>query len=275
MAGEMRPGVQPAGDYDQMVDWSKRLAREAPFFRDIFSAAGVERVVDVGCGSAKHAIMFREWGLDVVGVDPSESMLAQARENAEEAGVTLALVEGGFGELERLVGTGFDAVVTLGNGLPHVDGIDGLHETVRDFAAVLRPGGVVVLHLLNHARLIEGRIRMLPPAIRETSEGDRVFLKVLDYVEDGIMFDFVTLTREPGASPSAGNAFAYDDPDETGWHLRSRRSVHTALPEDLLQEALESAGFEGIESYGDHTGRSLDRSADESVIVVARRAECG
>jgi len=267
------PEAKPASDYDQMVDWDRRLAREAPFFRDLFARFGVDRIVDVGCGSAKHAIMFREWGHEVVGVDPSESMLAQARENAAAAGVELRLVEGGFGELERLVGTGHDAVLTLGNGLPHVDGVTGLHATLRDFAAALRPGGVVVLHLLNHARLIDGHVRMMPAVLRETAEGERVFLKVLDYVDEGIMFDFVTLTRKPGAVPSSGNAFAYDDPAETGWHLRSRRSVHTALPVDLLSEALESAGFEAIATYGDHAGRSLERTADESVIVVARRGE--
>jgi glycine/sarcosine N-methyltransferase len=267
-----RRDVEPASDYDQMVDWGKRLTREAPFFRDLFTRFGVERIVDVGCGSAKHAIMFREWGHEVIGVDPSESMLAQARDNAAAAGVEIGLVEGGFGELERLVGSGHDAVLTLGNGLPHVDGVSGLRATLADFAAVLRPGGLVVLHLLNHARLIDGNVRMMPATFRETPEGDRVFIKVLDHVDGGIMFDFVTLTREPGAVAGSGNAFAYDDPSETGWHLRSRRSIHTALPADLLVEALESAGFDAIETYGDHAGRPFDRTSDESVIVVARRS---
>ena len=268
---DTRRDVEPAADYDQMVDWNRRLAREAPFFTDLFERHGVDRIIDIGCGSAKHAIMFREWGHEVTGVDPSESMLAQARENADAAGIDIALVEGGFGELEHLLGTGFDAVLTLGNGLPHVGGVAGLHATLADFATVLRPGGLVVLHLLNHARLIDGNVRMMPAVLRKTPEGDRVFLKVLDYVDEGIMFDFVTLTRDPGAAPSSDNAFAYDDPGQTGWHLRSRRSVHTALPVDLLVEALAVAGFEAIETYGDHTGRSFDRATDESVIVVASR----
>ena len=273
--GETGRGAEPARDYDQMVDWEKRLGREAPFFRGIFEDAGARRVVDVGCGSGKHAIMFAEWGLEVAGVDPSASMLAQARETAAAAGIgepDLRFVEGGFGELEVGLGRGWDAVVTLGNGLPHVAGRPGLEAALADFAAVLRPGGAVVLHLLNHARLIEGRIRLMPPAFRETHEGDRVFLKVLDYVEDGIMFDFVTLTRDPGVGPGEGNAFTFDDPAETGWHLRSRRSVHTALPIDVLTEALVGAGFEDVHAFGDHAGRTLDRASDESVIITARRS---
>lgn len=263
--------MKPASEYDQMVDWERRLGREAAFFRELFTRVGAHRIVDVGCGSGKHAIMFREWGHEVVCVDPSESMRAQAVENAADAGVDLEIMEGGFGGLAPLVGEGWDVVLTLGNGLPHVNGVEGLHVTLRDFASILRPGGVVVLHLLNHARLISQRIRMLPPAIRSTPEGDRVFLKVLDYAEGAIMFDFVTLTRDPGAVTSAQNAFASSESEEAGWHLSSRRSVHTALPVSVLSAALDSAGFEGIELYGNHAGKVLDPDVDESVIVVARR----
>ncbi|TLM98551.1 MAG: class I SAM-dependent methyltransferase, partial [Actinobacteria bacterium] len=68
----------PASDYDQFVDWDKRLAREAPLFEAVFSEAGVRSVIDVGAGSARHAIMFGRWGLEVDAVDPDDSMLAQA-----------------------------------------------------------------------------------------------------------------------------------------------------------------------------------------------------
>ncbi len=265
------PPVQPAADYDQMVDWDKRLAREAPFFRRLFDEVGVDRLADVGCGSGKHAIMFQEWGIEVTGIDPSESMLAQARENAARAGVAIEFLEGGFGDVAALAGTGLDAVITLGNGLPHVGGEAELRTAFADLAVALRPGGVVVLHLLNHERLIGQRIRMMPPTVRTTPEGDRVFLKVLDYRDDGILFDFVTLTRALGAEPSADNAFAEDDPEATGWHLRSRRSLHTALPVSLLQVTLREAGFSEIEAFGDHAGRALHVDTDESVIVVARR----
>lgn len=263
--------VEPARDYDQTVDWERRLAREAPFFRDLFSRFAIDRIVDAGCGSAKHAIMFRTWGHEVVGVDPDEPMLAQAAENARAAGVELPLMRGAFGAVEPLVGTGWDCVLTLGNSLPHVDGEAGLRAALSDFAAIVRPGGVAVLHLLNHTRLIDGRIRMLPPAFRETPEGDRVFLKVMDHVADGILFDFVTLTRHSSACVGPSGV-ACGDPAESGWDLRSRRSLHAALPFDLLAVALGDAGFTAIEAYGDHSGKAFVTHDDESVIIVAQRA---
>ncbi|MBE0418499.1 MAG: class I SAM-dependent methyltransferase, partial [Coriobacteriia bacterium] len=124
--------VRRAEDYDRMVDWEKRLAREGPFFRSLFEERGVRSVLDVGCGSGKHAIMFASWGLEVAGADPSEAMLAQARENARESGADVTFVSAGFGELGGALAGTFDAVTCLGNALPHVGGVEGLHDALTD-----------------------------------------------------------------------------------------------------------------------------------------------
>ncbi len=127
---------------------------------------------------------------------------------------------------------------------------------------MLRPGGVLVLHLLNHARLLGGKPRVIPPIVREVPEGTRVFLRVIDYPagDEFLDFDFVTLTRDADGA----------------WDVASRRSPHTALPLGLLSAELADAGFERIEAFGAHDGRAFDADKDESVIVVARRtAEVG
>ncbi len=260
--GAQQTSAVPYGDF---VDWDKRLNREGPFFRSLFESAGVHSVIDVGAGSARHAILFASWGLEVDAVDPSESMLAEARENlsnlageVEDGGGSVTLTQAGFGDLARLGLGPADALVCTGNALPHVGEGDNLRTTLADFATVLRPRGVLVLHLLNHARLMKQRTQAIAPKVRETQDGLRVFLRVIDYPKDGasLDFDFVTLSRDP----------------EGEWTLDSRRSSHTALPHDLLVSALQDAGFEDIELLGDHSGRVLDPSTDESVIVVARKA---
>lgn len=255
----------PAADYDEFVNWSARLTREAPLFRRVFEDVGAQRVVDVGAGSARHAIMFATWGLEVWAVDPDDSMLAQAEANlarsAEEiaaAGGTLHLVRGGFGGIAGLGLGHADVLTCTGNALPHVDGHAGLRAAVEDFAAVIRPGGALVLHLLNHARLLSARPRAIPPVVRDTAQGTKVFLRLIDYPEgeEVLDFDFVTLVRDPAGA----------------WSVSDRRSGHTAIPVGLLRAELERAGFSHVDAFGDHTGRELDVDSDESLIVVARRA---
>jgi SAM-dependent methyltransferase len=258
------PKVAPAADYDEFVNWDKRLANEGPFFRELFEREGVSRVIDVGAGSARHSIMFASWGLEVVAVDPDASMLAQAQANAERfaeeiaaAGGSLTIVQGGFGELHRLeIGTA-DALTCTGNALPHVAGRDGLTEALADFASVLAPGGVLVLHLLNHERLLEKRPRVVPPKVVEAADGStKVFVRLIDYEPSSefLGFDFITLVRDA----------------EGVWGLSSRRSPHTAIPVSLLRTELPCAGFGRIEEFGGHDRHTLT-GTDESVIVVAQR----
>jgi SAM-dependent methyltransferase len=199
-------------------------------------------------------------------VDPDDSMLRAAEANVAVAsdritkgGGELRLLKGGFGEIGALGLRRADALTCTGNALPHVVGVDGLRDALADFAAVLRPGGVLVLHLLNHTRLIEKKPRSIMPVVREVPEGTRVFLRVIDYpVGDGEFFgfDFVTLVRT-----MAGE-----------WTCASHKAAHTQLPVAVLRFELESAGFERIESFGGHDRRRLDEDSDESVILVARLA---
>jgi SAM-dependent methyltransferase len=45
--------------YDALVDWSKRLAREEPFFRAVFEQVAARRVLDAACGTGRHAALFQ------------------------------------------------------------------------------------------------------------------------------------------------------------------------------------------------------------------------
>lgn len=259
--------VEPAADYDRFVDWRARLAREAPFFRRVFDEAGVRTVVDAGCGTGMPAITWAQWGLQVTGVDPDLSMLAQARVNAaaaasaiDDAGGSVSFVEGAFGGLAGLGLAGADAVTCTGNALPHVRGLDGLRAAIEDFAAVLRPGGLLVLHLLDHDRLLGRHLRSIPPVVRDAEDGTWVFLRVMDYTDDGILFDFITLHR-----PTA------EADGDRSWEVSSRRSVHTAIRSGVLTSELARARFDGVGLYGDHTGKAFDPEHDESLIVVARK----
>lgn len=266
-----------AASYDEFVNWDARLEREAPFFRQLFDEREVHSVADVGAGSARHAIMFRSWGIDVTAIDPDERMLQQAIANAERLGSDVRIVRAAFGEVADTLGVEVDAITCTGNALPHVAGVEGLRATFADFAAALRHGGTLVLHYLNHDRLLGGRVRSVPPVFRQTDDGDMYFLRVLDYTPegDGILFDFVTVVRDPSVRERvyAGDEWSetlVDDPSG-GWSLECRRSMHTALPLDLVTSELMAAGFSDIRAYGDHTGRALDQDADESTIIVATR----
>jgi SAM-dependent methyltransferase len=265
------------GDYDVLVDWERRLQREGPFFRTLFERHGVRSVADVGAGSGRHAALFASWGLKVWAIDPSEEMLERAREHASRVGVTVRIVRGAFGDVSRLLGAPVDAITCTGNALPHVDGVEELRRAVEDFRGALRPGGLLVLHLLNHHRIVANGVRTVPPVFRETDDGDAFFLRVMDADASAgrLYFDFVTLVRDPKVRDALvleAWSRSLEADASGGWRLSCRRSVHTLLPHDLLVGELQAAGFRDVELYGSHDFSAFCPEEDESVILVAIRA---
>lgn len=264
-------------EYDELVNWEARLTREGPFFHRLFEEHGVHSVADVGAGSARHSIMYGEWGLEVTAIDPSPDMLELARENALRFGSDVRIAEGGFGDVARIVGEPVDAITCTGNALPHVRSLEGLRAALDDFTAALKPGGLLVLHYLNHDRLIGARVRTMTPVFRETASGDKFFIRLLDYTptDDGVLFDFVTLVRDASVRDTPHTIESWPktlEADPTGgWTLRSRRSLHFAMPIALINAELGRAGFTDVRAFGDHEGRALDLENDESAIITAIR----
>ena len=66
MAGEVFGDL--ADVYEAMIDWPKRLAGEGPFYRRLFGRHGVRSVIDVACGTGRHAARGRLLPLRLAGI---------------------------------------------------------------------------------------------------------------------------------------------------------------------------------------------------------------
>ncbi|MBV8269122.1 MAG: methyltransferase domain-containing protein [Planctomycetaceae bacterium] len=90
------------------------------------------RVLDLGCGKGRFAARLAESGADVVGIDLSAAMLAEAE--------GLALVRGSARRLP-FASASFDAVVAV-EVFEHLADVDA---ALREARRVLRPGGVLAI----------------------------------------------------------------------------------------------------------------------------------
>jgi SAM-dependent methyltransferase len=139
--------------YDALIDWPKRLANEEPFYRALFERAGVRDVLDVACGTGRHAAMFHSWGCRVTGADISPGMIARCRGQFGESD-TLRWIVRGFDE--PATPAAFDAVVCIGNSLALAPDWAGVERAVQQMLVAVRPGGVCVVQVLNLWHLSDG-----------------------------------------------------------------------------------------------------------------------
>jgi len=155
------------------------LARQLPL------AQGFRRVLDVCCGTGRHAISLAERGYEVTGIDVNEAALARARERAGASGLShLRLLRHDMREIGRLDGA-FDAAMILWQSFGQFDDATN-RDVLQQIAGKLRPAGRFVLDVY-HRGFFEPRLgtrvhEKLGRAITETKHmsGPRLTVE-LDY----------------------------------------------------------------------------------------------
>jgi len=81
-----------APEYEQNC-FTKNTVTEVDFLVDELGLAPGHTVLDVGCGTGRHAIELARRGYKVTGIDVSAGMIEEARRHGGTAGVTVTWIE--------------------------------------------------------------------------------------------------------------------------------------------------------------------------------------
>ncbi len=255
-------------DYDYFVNWPQRLEGELPFIeRQLHRAAQSVsqaaarpvqsvRVLDAACGTGMHVIALAQRGFQADGADLSAGMIDKARRNAQAAGVTARFEPLGFGELAGAF-QDYDALLCLGNSLPHILGADDLNKALLDFAAVLRPGGLLLIQNRNFDQVMMRQERWMGPETHRQGDEERIFVRFYDFDPDGkITFNILTLYRQGGGA----------------WQQRVACTRLSPQLQSPLTQALERAGFENVIAYGGLAGMPFSPESSGNLVLTAIKA---
>jgi SAM-dependent methyltransferase len=131
--GRTRTGDEYDATYERRAAAGEDVHGEAHFVE----ATGAGSVLDAGCGTGRVGRELARRGLDVVGVDLDDVMLATAREKAPQ-------VDWRLGDLASIaLGRTFEAVVMAGNVMIFLTpGSEG--AVIANTAAHLAPAGLLI-----------------------------------------------------------------------------------------------------------------------------------
>ncbi len=145
-----------APSYMQNV-FTRNTTDEVAFLVDVLRLPTGARILDLGCGTGRHAVELARLGFRLVGVDLSRGMLRQAQSAAQSASVPIDWIQA---DATRFAGpASFDAAICLCEGAFGLVGAGedpAAHDAAiaRNLGRSLRPGGRLVLTASNGLRFL-------------------------------------------------------------------------------------------------------------------------
>ncbi|MDL2288586.1 class I SAM-dependent methyltransferase [Oscillospiraceae bacterium OttesenSCG-928-F05] len=229
------------------VDYAKTVRYLERRFED--ARIPVRAVLDLACGTGTVAHALAEKGYDVVAVDGSDMMLAEAA--AKGGGENPPLFLQQPMDALDLYGTVDAAVCTL-DGLNHLTEEAALRETLRRVHMFLNPGGVFVFDIYGPMYL-----RSLDGTTFSDEREDVFCVWRIAESEKKDVYAYTTdlFIREAGR-----------------WARRSETHFERAYEAEAMEYFLSQAGFEAI---GRFDGRSDTPAAPETrrIYFSARKPE--
>jgi SAM-dependent methyltransferase len=107
------------------------------------------RLVDLGCGTGRHAIRFASRGFSVAAVDLARPMLEMVGSQARAAGVELLRVESNLCRLSCFPDQVFDYALSMFSTLGMIRGQESRRRALAEAGRILRTGGRLALHAHN------------------------------------------------------------------------------------------------------------------------------
>ncbi|MCO1655135.1 SAM-dependent methyltransferase [Pseudonocardia humida] len=203
------------------------------------------RVLDVACGSGRHALDLARDGHRVTGLDVSAEAVGFARAVADAEGLALDLRVGDMRALPADVRA--DLAICMGNAFGYLDH-EGTRAFLADLAGLVVPGGALVL---DYAFVAESLLPGLGLDEEPMTFGgvEATQVNTYDVVESRWLTEF---TFRRGAEVHRGTSVQH---------------VYTAAE---VVRLVRSAGFVGVELFGDPDGTPYGLGGPR-LLLVARR----
>lgn len=234
--------------YDREV-FTQGTLGEVDFVERELASDRSRRLLDIGCGTGRHAIELARRGYPVTGFDLSESQLRLARQKAAAAGVAIDF------QHRDATQPHFDrqfeaAIMFCEGGFPLMETDAKNHAILRHAAAALRPGGKLMLTTLNALFPLFHSVKDFLAANEQGAVTGELTFDLMTFRERAE----VTFTDDTGQSHTIQTNERYYTPAEMRW-------------------LLETAGFAQVDIFGCHLGQFSREhpltTEDFEMLVVA------
>ena len=249
--------------YYDVIYGDKPYAAEARFVAEQVQRRAPDapwpgRLLDLACGTGRHALEFAEMGNSVTGVDYSGDLLEAARRNAEERGADVTFLNEDIRELDVEDGS-FGVITCLFDSIGYLLDNDAIVEALARARDHLAPGGALVLEFLHAAAMLK---HASPVKVRRwpTKEG-------------GILLRISEVDLDPARQTMQVRYELVDlKPGDAGYVHWTETQHNRFFSIDEMRALLNAAGLSAADFVPAYENGTTITDETWHVLVLARRA---
>lgn len=218
-----------ANAYDKEF-FTQGTVAEVDFIEAEIQSDRSKTILDIGCGTGRHAIELAKRGYQVVGIDLSESQLQKAKDKAQREGVQVNFLQADarYFNFE----TSFDLVIMLCEGaFPLMETDEMNFGILTNASKVLKANGKFIFTTLNVLYPLYHSVANLINNTQSAVQTQENTFDLLTFRN----FSTITITDDGGNKKNLQCNERYYAPSEITWLLKS-------------------LGFESIAIHGCHIG---------------------
>jgi ubiquinone/menaquinone biosynthesis C-methylase UbiE len=238
--------------YDLQINWQERLSKEKIFFDKIFTQKKISNMLDIGCGTGRHAEFFSDYADSVTAMDPSTDMINYARKCVVKSS-KVKLIEGSFENLSTVVSQQFDLIVCLGNTLPVLGNRRNVKLALKNTRKKLVAGGLAIFQFLNFEPKVMEKNRYYSPRIFNKDDKKYIFMKHFEFGKINTRADFLITQLD-----------SLDKIENFVVHT----SYFCTLRKNLFLKMAVNSGFKKIELLGTSGSGDFNKNTDISLYAL-------
>lgn len=208
-------------------------------------------LLDLGCGTGTLSFLLEKKGFDIIGVDPSEDMLAVANEKKYDE-ISQAIFLCQSGEELDLYGT-IDCAVSVLDTVNHIPSLEKIKETFEKISLFMNMDGIFIFD-------------MNTPYKHEKILGDNTFVYDMDEVYCIWQNSF---DNEEKKTHIDLDFFIKNEDDDLFERYSESFCEYSYSPEDIIS-ILEECGFEISGTYDDYSNNTVTEETQRITIVAKK-----
>jgi len=201
------------------------------------------KVLDMACGSGRHAIIFASKGYEVTAVDLSKNLIATAEANAKAQNVNIEFVNSDILEFSSI--KKFDLVVNLFTSIGYFDDDENNFNVILKAFNLLTNGGNFVIDYFNKNYLL----RNLIPTSVFSDNGSRITQN--RFIDGNRVRKNITIENNGTIDEFYESVRLYSDNE--------------------MMSFLQRAGFKILKKFGDYKGNDFKEDSSQRLIIFAQK----